>query len=136
MTMQDKIIAGIVLVHGSLGTLWTFWVASQIGFPAAFIAANLALAAMGIAAGIGWFKRRHWAVYLGIAFFLVQLMHILTPTFQWSFTLGFNLNVALGWLSSGELGLNLFALVMLFWSSARAFAPNNLFKPNPLRGSA
>ncbi|CAH2708129.1 hypothetical protein NCPPB1935_10205 [Xanthomonas campestris pv. nigromaculans] len=136
MAMQDKIIAGIMLVHGSLGILWTFWVASQIGFPAAFIAANLALAAIGIAAGIGWLKRRRWAAYVAIAFFLVQLVHVLTSTFQWSFTLGFNLNVSLGWLSRGELGLNLFALVMLLWSSARAFAPNNSFKPNPLRGSA
>ncbi len=136
MAMQDKIIAGIMLVHGSLGILWTFWVASQIGFPATFLAANLALAAIGIAAGIGWLKRRRWAAYVAIAFFLVQLVHVLTSTFQWSFTLGFNLNVSLGWLSSGELGLNLFALVMLLWSSARTFAPNNSFKPNPLRGSA
>ena len=136
MAMQDKIIAGVMLVHGSLGILWTFWVASQLGFPASFLAANLGLAAMGIAAGIGWFKRRRWAVYLGIVFFLVQLVHVLTPTFQWSFTLGFNLNISLGWLSSGELGLNLFAFVMLVWSSARAFAPNNSFKPKPLRGSA
>ncbi|WP_349656777.1 hypothetical protein [Xanthomonas sp. 10-10] len=136
MAMQDKIIAGIMLVHGSLGILWTFWVASQIGFPAAFLAANLALAAIGIAAGIGWLKRRRWAAYVAIAFFLVQLVHVLTSTFQWSLTLGFNLNVSLGWLSSGELGLNLFALVMLLWSSARAFAPNNSFKPKPLFGSA
>ena len=136
MTMQDKIIAGIMLVHGALGILWTLWVASHIGFPVAFLVANLALAAIGIAAGIGWLKQRRWAVYLGISFFLVQLVHVLTPTFQWSFTLGFNLNIALGWLSSGELGLNLFALVMVLWSSARAFAPNNSFKPKPLRGSA
>ncbi len=136
MAMQDKIIAGIMLVHGSLGILWTFWVSSQIGFPPVFLAANLVLAAIGIAAGIGWFKQRRWAVYLGIVFFLVQLVHVLTPTFQWSFTLGFNLNIALGWLSSGELGLNLFALVMLLWSSARAFASNNSFKPNPHRGGA
>ena len=128
MATQDKIIAGVMLIHGSLGTLWTFWVASQIGFPFVFVAANLALAAIGVAAGIGWFKQRRWAIYLGIAFFLAQLVHILTPTFQWSFTLGFNLNISFGWLSSGELGLNLFALAMLLWVSARAFAPNNSFK--------
>jgi hypothetical protein len=136
MIMQDKIIAGVMLVHASLGILWAFWVASQIGFPIGFLAANLALAAIGMAAGIGWFGRRRWAVYLGIAFFLAQLIHVLTPAFQWSFTLGFNLNISLGWLSNGELGFNLFALAMLLWSIARAFAPNNSFKPTPLRGAA
>ena len=136
MAIQDKIIAGILLAHSALGILWTFWVGSQVGFAAMFIAANLALAAIGLAAGVAWLKRRRWAAYLGTLFFFIQIAHVLTPTFQWSFTLGFNLNVALGWLSSGELGINLFALVMLVWVSARAFAPNNSFKPNPLRGSA
>jgi hypothetical protein len=136
MAIQEKIIAGIILVHCSLGAVWTFVVASQAGFPSAFLATNLVLAAMGLAAGVGFLKPRRWAIYLAIAFFLVQLVHVLTPTFQWSFTLGFNLNVALGWLSSGELGLNLFALVMLVWLVARAFAPNNSFKPSPHQGGA
>lgn len=122
MAVQDKIIAGLLLVHSTLGILWAFWIGSQIGFPAMFLATNLALAAMGLAAGIGWIKQRRWAAYLGISFFLVQLIHVLTPAFQWSFTLGFNLNMALGWLSSGELGVNLFALIMLVWVSARVFA--------------
>ena len=136
MVMQDKIIGGVMLAHGSLGILWTIWIASKIGFPHQFIVANLALAAMGIGAGIGWFKRRRWAIYLGLAFFFVQLVHVLTPTFQWSFTLGFNLNVALGWFSGGEIGLNLFALAMLIWLRVRAFAPNNSFKPSPHQGGA
>ena len=136
MAVQDKIISGILLVHSTLGILWAFWISSQIGFPVVFLATNLALAAIGLAAGGGWLKQRRWAAYLSILFFLVQLVHVLTPTFQWSFTLGFNLNIALGWLSSGEFGINLFALVMLVWVSARAFAPNSSFKPKPLRGSA
>ena len=136
MAIQEKIIAGIILAHSSLGVVWTFLVASQAGFPSVFLATNLVLAAMGFAAGVGLLKRRRWAIYLAIAFFLVQLVHVLTPTFQWSFTLGFNLNVALGSLSSGELGLNLFALVMLVWLGVRAFAPNNSFKPSPHQGGA
>jgi hypothetical protein len=82
-----------------------------------------------------WYCRWHWlaqaaplGIYLGAAFFLAQLVHIFTPTFQWSFTLGFNLNISLGWLSSGELGLNLFALAMLLWVGARAFAADNWSK--------
>jgi len=125
MATQDKIIAGAMLIHGSFGTLWTLWAACQTGFPPMFVAANLALAAVGVAAGIGWFMQRRWSIYLGIAFFLTQLVHIFTPTFQWSFTLGFNLTISLGWINTGEFGLNLFALAMLLWVRARAFAPNN-----------
>lgn len=132
MAIQDKSIAGILLAHSALGILWTLWITFQHGFPAEFLAANLILAATGIAAGIGWLKRRRWAAYFGILFFLVQLVHVLTPAFQWSFTLGFNLNIALGWFSTGELGINLFALVMLVWVSVRAFSPKNSFAPRPL----
>lgn len=134
MAMQDKIIAGILLLHSTLGELWTFWVAPQTGFSPAFMSGNLVLAVIGIASGVGLLKGLRWAVYSGILFFLVQLVHVMTPTFQWSFTLGFNFNVALGWLSSGELGINLFALVMLAWMGARAFATNKSFKTK--RGAA
>lgn len=130
MTKQDKAIAGITLAHGALGTLWTLWVASQIGYPRVFITANLILAVTGIAASIGWFLRRFWGACLAITFYLVQLVHVLAPNFQWSFTLGFNLNVGLGWLDAGQLALNLFALVMIIWASSRAFARNNSFSPN------
>ena len=136
LTKQDKAIAGITLSHGTLGILWIFWVASQIGYPVVFIAVNLVLAVAGIAAGLGWFYRKLWAAYLAIAFYFVQLVHVLTPSFQWSFTLGFNFNIGLGWIDSGQLALNLFTLAMLIWASSRAFAPNNSFKPTPLRGAA
>lgn len=136
MAIQDKIIAGVILVHSSLGVLWTIFVASHIGFPIVFLATNLALAAAGVVAGVGLLKKLHRATYVGIGFFLVQLVHVLTPTFQWSFTLGLSLNITLGWLSNGELGLNMFALGMLLWLSARAFAPNSSFKPTSLREAA
>jgi len=125
MATQDKIVAGAMLFHGSFGILWTFWAARQIGFPPVFVAANLVLAAVGIAAGIGWFMQRRWSVHLGIAFFLAQLVHILTPAIQWSFTLGFNLTVSFGWINSGEFGLNLFALAMLLWLRARVITQKN-----------
>ena len=136
MATQDKIIAGVLLLHSSLGVLWTYWVASHAGFPSTFLVTNLVLAALGVAAGIAWLRRHRWAGYLALAFFLVQLVLVLTPTFQWSFTLGFNLNIGLGWFGSGEVGLNLFAAGMLIWIGTRAFAPNKSFKPNSLRESA
>lgn len=136
MAMQDKIIAGIILVHSAFGIFWTFLVASRTGFPSVFLATNLALAAMGLVAGVGLLKRRRWAIYLAIGFFLVQFVHVFTPTFQWSFTLGVNLNVQLGWLSNGELGFNVFALIMLAWLAARTFALDHSSQPTPLRGDS
>lgn len=134
MAMQDKIIAGVLLLHGTLGAVWTAWAVFQLGFPVAFLAANLALVAVGVGAGVGSFCGRRWAPYLGAAFYLIQLVHVFTSTFQWSFTLGFHLNIALGWLSSGELGINLLALVMLGWMGVRALARDRSSRPTPLRG--
>lgn len=131
MSVQDKIIGGILLAHGALGALWAVWIAWAMGPPALFLITNLILAAIGVAAGLGWFKRTRWAPYLGLAFYFVQLPQVLAPTFQWSFTLGFNLNFSLGWMNGGQLGLNMFALAMLLWSSARAFSADNCFDPQP-----
>jgi hypothetical protein len=135
LTKQDKAIAGITLAHGTLGILWILWAVSQIGDPVVFIAANLTLAIAGIAAGLGWFHRKSWAAYLVMAFYLVQLVHVFTPSFLWSFNLGINFNIGCGWDEFGQLQLNLFALGMLIWTSSRAFAPNNSLKPTPLRGA-
>ncbi|MEO7325437.1 MAG: hypothetical protein ABIW82_11475 [Dokdonella sp.] len=131
MDTQDKIIASILLIHSSFGILWTCWVAANMGFPVVFIGTNLLLAATGIVAGLGLFKNWLWASFFGIVFFLVQLIHVFTPTFQWSFTLGFGINIMLGWLGAGALGVNLFALLMLGWLSARTFLPDNAPGPNP-----
>lgn len=136
MDTQDKIIASILLIHSSLGILWTCWVAANIGFPAAFIGANLLLAATGLVAGIGLFKNWLWAGFFGIVFFLVQLIQVFTSTFQWSFTLGFGINISLGWLGASSVGVNLFALLMLVWLSARTFLPDNAPEPNPPGSSA
>lgn len=129
MSTQDKIIGGIFLAHGLLGALWAVWVAWSLGFPISFLIGNLVLAAIGVATGRGWLKRKPWAPYLGLVFYLVQLPQVFATTFQWSFTLGLNLIVSIGGMNGGELGLNLFALVMLLWSSSRAFSSGNCFDP-------
>ena len=128
-TIQDKLIASILIAHSLLGSLWTYSASEQLGFPPGFLASNLALSAAGLAAGIGYWNRRRWAAILGILFLAVQLFHIVTPTFQFSFTLGLNLNIDLGWIESGVLGINLFALVMLLWLSHRAIGTVSSAKP-------
>lgn len=135
MAKQDKILAGIILTHAVLGTTWTLWIASQTGYPTVFMISNLILAAIGGLAGIGWIREWHLAAYSALVFYLVQFVHIITPRFQWSFTLGFNLNISLGWFEQGQLGFNLFALVMLIWATARAFMPNSPLRSTGSTGS-
>ena len=136
MSKQDKIISGIILAHSLLGLAWVLWVASHFGFPAQFVIPNLLLVALGVVSGLGWLRQRRWSVPLTIILYLAQLIHVITPQFPWSYSLGFNLSIGLGWFTAGSVGLNLLALFMLLWSTARACAPNNSFKPKPLRGSA
>jgi hypothetical protein len=134
MAKQDKVIAAIVLLHSSAGLFWVCRVAAQAGFPIVFLGLNLVLAAAGIAGGIGWLTGRRLGLVV-LAFYLAQLIHVITPVFQWSFTLGFNLNVTFGWVGDGELGVNLVALGMLGWAIARILAPDSSFKSRELSGS-
>ena len=119
---QDKFIAGILIAHGLLGAIWTYSIASRLESPASFFLSNLALAAVGVTAGISSLRRRRWGAILGMVFFAVQLLHIVTPTLRWSFTLGLDLTVSFGWIETGDLGVNLFALAMLVWSGSRIVA--------------
>ena len=128
MAKQDKVIAGILVAHGLLGAAWTYMAASQLGFPALFLISNLTLVAIGITAGIGCFKNFRWAALLGMLFFAIQLLHIATPSFGFSFTLGLNFIISFGWFGTGQIGINLFALAMLLWVGFRVGAPNNSFK--------
>jgi len=121
MTRQDKFIGGITIAHAVFGTVWVVWVASQLGFPSAFLGLNLGLALAGAVAGVGWLRGIRWASLLLFLFYATQLVHIATPEFQLSFTLGFNLNIAVGWFApSTELAFNLFAFAMLLWASLRS----------------
>lgn len=128
MATQDRVIAGVLTIHSLLGAVWTYFVAAQLGFPSFFLTTNFALVAIGLAAGIGCFKKLRWAALLGLLFFAVQLLNIITPSFRLSFSLGLNVTISLGWFGSGQVGINLFALAMLIWISFRVCAPNNSLK--------
>ncbi len=128
MARQDRIVAGITLAHALLGIPWTFWVRSQSGGADTALVYDMVLAAAGIAAGVGWFRGRYWAGFLAFAYYLVQLVRVATPGFEWSFMLGFNLSVPVSWATGHQLGLNLFALAMLLWASRRAFADDGAFR--------
>lgn len=126
-SLQDKFIASILLAHGIFGIAWTFWVASQIGYPVLFLAQTLTLVVISVAAATGWFRHRRWGVWLALVFYIAQLVHVVTPTYQWSLTLGLHLMLSFGWLSEGQIGINLLALGMLLWLCMRTFSPGNPF---------
>ena len=128
MATQDKVIAGILVLHSALGSFWTYSVGSQLGFPTAFLVCNFVLVAIGVVAGIGCFAGQRWAAYLGLLFFAIQLVHVVTPGFHFSFTLGLNFVISAGWFGTGQVGLNLFALAMLLWLGVRVRASNDSFK--------
>ena len=121
LTKQDKVIASITVLHGTLGSLWAFFVASQNAFPVFFLVTNSTLAAMGLASGVGSLLRLRWALHLMLLFYLIQLIHVFTQQIQFSFTLGANFIFSLGWWApNAQVGINIFALIMLVWSSVRA----------------
>jgi hypothetical protein len=131
MSRQDKAIGYILLAHSTLGLIWAFWVAAQTGFPVVFLVSNICLAALGVAAGTAIFRQHTWAIRLSVVFYLAQLLHLVSPVVHWSFTLGLSFVVTFGVLKNAQIGVNLYALGMLFWLSARAVAPNYSSKPTP-----
>ncbi|PCE22197.1 hypothetical protein BWP39_21215 [Paraburkholderia acidicola] len=127
MAKKDKIMAGILTVHGVSGVVWTLSVASttphlplffQIPL---FVPSNLALAAAGITAGFGCFKKRRWAASLGLCYWAIQVLHfeIPTPHIYFSFALGFAITLSQRLSDSGWIGVNVFALAMLIWLAIR-----------------
>ena len=129
MALQDKWIGGVLIAHAVLGAAWACSIASQHGFPQIFLISNLALATIGVVSGFGYFVGRYWAALLGILFYAIQVIHVLAPNLHFSFTLGINLVIALGWFKSGQIGINLFALAMLIWLSIRLGKAKALLTP-------
>jgi hypothetical protein len=122
MAAQDKVIGGIVVAHSLLGISWIWAMTAQHGFAASFVVSNIVLALFGLVAGIAYIRRVHWAALLVMLFLAVQLVHVFTPGFHFSFTLGFHLVISGGWFGKGQVGINLFALALLAWVIIRAIA--------------
>lgn len=129
MAKSDKIVSGILLGHGLLGCVWVAQMASRYGYSLVFLVPNLALALMGIIAGIGCLLSKRWAAYTGLVFWGIQIVHVLTPTFQFSFALGLNAVLSAGWYGLGQIGLNVFALVLFCWLAARIKSFRSSFSP-------
>lgn len=127
MAKSDKIVSGILLGHGVLGCVWVAQMAPHYGYSLVFLLPNLALALIGVVAGIGCLLGKRWAAYLGLLFWGIQTIHVLTPNFQFSFTLGLNAVLSAGWYGLGQFGLNVFALVFFCWLAARIKASGSSF---------
>ncbi|RDI99024.1 hypothetical protein DVT68_11075 [Dyella solisilvae] len=127
MAKADKIISAILLTHGAWGCAWAAHIGASYGYPLGFLIPNMTLALAGVIAGTGCFLGKRWAANLGLIFWSIQLFQILTPAFRFSFTLGLNAVVSVGWFGFGQIGLNLFALAMLWWLAARTRASGSSF---------
>jgi len=129
MAKSDKIVSGILLGHGLLGCVWVAQMAPQYGHSPTFLVPNLGLALVGIVAGIGCLLSKRWAAYMGLVFWGIQIIHVLTPTFQFSFALGLNTVLSAGWYGFGQIGLNVVALALFCWLAARIKASDSSFRP-------
>ena len=125
MVAQDRLIAGVLAFHGTTGIAWTLWTASKIGYPPLFIVINLMLAIIGIVASIGCFRGNNRAAPLGQLFWGAQLIHFASSSFNFSFTLGLNLDISFGWINFGQVGVNIFALLMMIWLARRMNNPES-----------
>jgi hypothetical protein len=119
LTTQDKTLAVIQLLRAIVGAGLVGLSAGQPEFPALFVTANLAVAALGIASAIGSLRRQAWGIYGGLLFFALLLPKIVTPGHAFYLPLGFNVSFSVGW-GTTQLGFDVIALIMLLWSWRRA----------------
>jgi hypothetical protein len=136
MTKQDKTIAYTLIFQAVVGTATFGWLAIRSDLPAVAWAIFVPLIVGALVAGVGSLRQRRWAIILGMIVFAVQVPIVATPSLQLYAWLGFHLDLAMTWQGQAKFGINLFGLGMLAWSAVRYCAPNNSFKPKPLRGSA
>lgn len=119
MPRQDRILVTLLILHGLFGVAWIWWVGRQSGFFPLFVIPAGVLALIGVTGGVGLFRRRRWGWWLGVLFYLIQVVDVWTAGFRWVFTLGLSLDVELGWIGDGGFGVDLLALAMLVWLAAR-----------------
>jgi hypothetical protein len=136
VSTQDKAIAWILVLQGLAGSA-TLIYTSLVSTPSIGAIILLApLSLLSIGAGIGILRSERWGYILGISVLLDQIPAIQTPWFHYFVWLGLQLKIFMGSVGAWQIGVNLLALALFGWVSYRYNAPNNSFKPKPLRGSA
>lgn len=106
--------------------VWTLPIAYFIGFntTAYPVPVQLGLGGLGIAAGIGLLRRRHWGEWLAYAFLLSQLLSVRTTGFKYDavINLGFWLRFNVG-DRPVEMALNVPVLLALIGLLLPRFRP-------------
>lgn len=115
MPIQSRILATLLLLHSLFGIAWIWMVGQRSGFFPLFVIPAGTIVLIGISAGIGLFLGRRWGWWLGMPFYLIQVVDIWTAGFRWAFTLGLSVDVAVGWIDEAEIGVDLVSLAMLVW---------------------
>lgn len=116
MTKKDKFIAGFLIFQGLLGLATIIWLRAQGSLHTGVLSIFLCTGFAAIAAGIGSFYRKRWAVILGIIIFAIQVPSIYTQYFYYSFWLGIHFDLAFTMKGYLKLGVNVVALIMVVWS--------------------
>lgn len=135
MAKKDKIIAWILIIQGVGGLAFTGWhlAGSQISTGTATLSFILAITAL--AAGIGSFNQRKWAMISGIIIFAAQTLILTTPTFTFYILVPFHFDVKIT-LTKYAFGVNVIGLCLLIWSVVRYKASNLSFKPVGVTGAS
>ena len=136
MAIQDKIVAYFLLFQATAAAAIFAWLATRTSLSGATWAIFTPLIIAAFTAGIGSLRGYRWAALLGLIVFAIQTPIIATPSVSFYAWLGVHLDIAATWQGHAKLGINLVGLGMLIWAGVRYSAPNNSFKPKPLRGSA
>lgn len=136
MTKQDKFIAVFLIFQGLAGIATTLWLAALGGLSTGVLLVLAPAIVAALIAGVGSFRNLSWARALGIAVFAAQVPSFQTPWFFYSVWLGVHLNITLGWIDAGKVGVNLLALAMLIWALLRWRALAKPAASDPVRGPA
>ncbi len=115
MPTQSRILATLLLLHSLFGIAWIWTVGQRSEFYRLFVMPAGTIVLIGIAAAVGLFLGRRWGRWLGMLFYLIQVVDVWTAGFRWAFTLGLGFDVALGWIDEAEISVDLVSLAMLVW---------------------
>ncbi|KID55634.1 hypothetical protein N473_18200 [Pseudoalteromonas luteoviolacea CPMOR-1] len=110
--MIQKIAGWALVTSGVVGlglTGYLIFTSMELNLLLAFL---LAVSILPIVSGIYTLKNQRWALWIGLLYFLVQVIRIETSGFAWSFESPISFSFALTHEHT-HIGFNLFAAIML-----------------------
>ncbi|AOT10400.1 hypothetical protein [Pseudoalteromonas luteoviolacea] len=110
--MIQKIAGWALIISGVVGlglTGYFFFKAMELNLLLVFL---FGVSVLPIVSGIYTLKNQRWALWVGLLYFLIQVIRIETSGFSWSFESPISFYIALTHEHT-HIGFNLFAAIML-----------------------